>query len=96
MQFINDLEDTPRTIGNRNSRVYKRVLKRVIPDLKNLSPQERDEIYRKRRKVYENFVNIVLGSNKERLQNSTVEEQVDIIVDVYNNLKDIISVISKA
>ena len=46
MQFINDFEDSPKTIANRNTRVYKRVLKRVIPDLKNLSPQERDEFYK--------------------------------------------------
>ena len=96
MQFINDSEDSPKTIANRNTRVYKRVLKRVIPDLKNLSPQERDEFYKQKRRAYKNFVNIVLGSNKERLQKSTVEAQVDIIVEVFNNLKDIMSVIAKA
>ena len=95
MQFLNDIEDDPKTLGNRNTRVYKRVLKIIIPDLKNLSPQERDEIYRKKRRAYSSFINIVFG-NRQQLRDSTIKDQVDIIVGAFNNLKDILPVIAKA
>lgn len=95
MQFLNDIEDDPKTLGNRNTRVYKRVLKSIIPDLKNLSPQERDKIYKERRKAFNNFTNIVFG-NRQQLRDSTIKDQVDIIVGAFNNLKDILPVIAKA
>lgn len=96
MQFINDLEDNPRTIGNHETKVYKRFLKRIIPNLSNLSAPERAKIYRKKRRAYKNFVNIVFENEQQKLQNSTVEEQVETLVDVFKNLEAIMSVIAKS
>lgn len=96
MQFSNDLEDSIKTISNRDTKVYKLFLKRILPNLSNLSAPERAKIYRKKRRDYKNFVNIVFENGQQKLRNSTVEEQVETLVDVFNNLKDILPVIAKA
>lgn len=96
MQFSNDLEDSVKTISNRDTKVYKLFLKRILPNLSNLSAPERAKIYRKKRRDYKNFIKIVFGNEQQKLRNSTIKDQVDTLVDVFKNLEAVMAAIAKA